>query len=162
MTNNTAVNNEVKTNKKDEFVSLDFALKMSSEALESVVQDTIEARKLGGKLPISSLDNPTYKKVKKDCVKMEPTGKNGRLQPQIDDDKLMVLVVVEAVDRDTRSDFTFKNPQLLEKLGVVSAAAACEKLLDPGEIMKAAMKVQDISGFTEDAAEERAEEVKNS
>lgn len=148
--------------KKSQFVSLEDVLGKNAEELTAVTLGEIDAKKLGGKLPVASFDNKEFSQIKKDCTTYVKSGKNGRMLPEIDEDKLMVEVIVAAVHNDTRSDFTFRNPQLLEKLGVISAAEAAGILLSPGEIQRGAMEVQEISGFNTGAEEERAEEVKNS
>jgi hypothetical protein len=92
---------------------------------------------------------------------MVPNGTGGMI-PELDDDKLMVKVIVTAVDKDQRSNFTFANKDLLKKLGVVSADEAVSKLLSPGEIYNMAMEVQELSGFGPKAKKNTEEAVKNS
>ena len=164
MTNQNEVveaKNEAVVSNEFEFISLEHVLGKKDEELAALAMDTIDAERLGGKLPITALSNAEYKQIKKDCISYVKSGKNGRMQPQVDDDRLMVEAVVAAVHKDTRSNFTFRSQELLQKLGVVSAAAAAEKLLLPGEITRGAMAVQDLSGFSEKADEERREEIKN-
>lgn len=161
--NKTVEKNEaVAAGNEFEFISLELVLGKQPEELTALATDTIDAQRLGGKLPITALTNDEFKQIKKDCITyVKAPGKGQRMQPQVDDDKLMVEAIVAAVHKDTRSTFTFRSPQLLEKLGVVSAAAAVNQLLLPGEIQRGAIVVQDISGFSEQAEEERKEEIKN-
>lgn len=144
------------------YLSLEDVLGKKAEELTAVTLGEIDAKKLGGKLPVTSFDNETFKQIKKDCTVFTKDGKNGRLMPTLDEDKLMVEVIVAAVDADTRSDFTFRNAKLLEKVGVISAAEAASLLLSPGEIVRGAQEVQAICGFNSEADEERVAEVKNS
>lgn len=142
------------------YISLDAVLSKDAAELSVLKQGEFESDKLGV-IPFTALENPEFKQAKRDCVKMVPNGTGGMV-PEIDDDKLMVKVVIAAVDKDTRSDFTFANKALLEKLGVVSAEAAVEKLLSPGEISRFAIAVQEESGFGPKAVKAREEAVKNS
>jgi hypothetical protein len=142
------------------FISLEDVLGKQDDLLTALKQDTIETAKLG-KLPVTQLDNTEYKTIKKDCMSFVK-GPNGRMQPDLDDDKLMLEVVIKAVDKDTRSNFTFADKKLLEKLGVTTATQAAEKLLSPGEIFNAAMIVQEISGFGQNAEAQVKDDVKNS
>ena len=144
------------------YVSLEEVLGKKAEELKAVVLGEIDASKLGGKLPVTSFDNDVFKQIKKDCTEYRKEGKNGRMIPVIDEDKLMVEVIVAAVHADERSDFTFRSPQLLQKLDVITAGEAAELLLSPGEIARGAQEVQEICGFNGEAAEARAEDVKNS
>ncbi|MED3571964.1 phage tail assembly chaperone [Cytobacillus praedii] len=146
---------------KVEFISLEDVLGKDVSDLERLKQDVIEVEKLGGQLPITGLTNPEFKQIKKDCKSFVPDGTGG-MRTDVDDDKLMIRVIIKAVDKDKRSSFTFANKQLLEKLGVTTADQAVEKLLSPGEITKAAVKVQDASGFGNAVQKEVKEEVKNS
>ena len=141
------------------FVSLDAILGRDSTELLALAMDVVETEKLGN-IPVTALSNPEYKTIKKDCMSFIKDG--NRMRPDIDDDKLMVEVLIAAVDKDTRSDFTFRNKALLEKLGVTTAAQAVDKLVSPGEIFKGAMTVQDISGFGEKAEKEAKDVIKNS
>lgn len=161
LTKEAEVNTQAATAVTNDFVSLEFILGKESQELTSLAQDVIEVEKLG-KVPVTALDNPEYKRIKKDCMSMVKDGKSGRMRPELDDDKLMAEVIVEAVHKDTRSNFTFRSKELLAKLGVLTATQALEKLVSPGEIFKAAMIVQDISGFGDKAEEETVKEVKNS
>lgn len=144
---------------ENSFVSLDMILGRDHAELVSLAQDVVESAKLG-KIPVTALDNEEYKTIKKDCMTFKKVG--NRMQPDLDDDKLMVEVLIAAVDKDKRSDFTFRNKELIAKLGVVTATQAAEALLSPGEIFKGAIVVQDISGFGEKAEAEAKKEIKNS
>lgn len=143
-----------------QFVSLELILGKESEELTGLAQDVVTSEKLGN-LPVTALSNPEYKKIKKDCMTFTK-GENGRMVPDLDDDKLMLLVYIEAVHKDTRSNFTFRSKELIAKLGVVTAEQAAEALLSPGEIFKGAIVVQDISGFGDKAEQKAKEEIKNS
>lgn len=144
------------------YLSLEDVLGKKAEDLTAVSRSEIDAKNLGGRIPVTSFDNETFKQIKKDCTEYKKEGKNGRMVAVLDEDKLMIEVIVAAVDADDRSDFTFRNAQLLEKLGVITATDAASRLLSPGEIQRGAMEVQDICGFTPAAAEERSKEAKNS
>jgi len=141
------------------FTSLDMILTKDTEELTSLKTGEFESEKLG-LIPYTAIDHPEYKRNKRDCVKLIPDGSGGR-KPDVDDDKLMVRLVIDAVDKDNRSDFTFANKKLLEKLNVVSAEKAVSKLLQPGEIYEFAMDIQDLSGFGKRARKKQEEEVKN-
>lgn len=143
-----------------QFASLEFILGKESHELTGLAQDVVTSEKLGA-LPVTALSNPEYKRIKKDCMTFTK-GDNGRMVPDLDDDKLMLLVYIEAVHKDTRSNFTFRNKELIAKLGVLTAEQAAEALLSPGEIFKGAIVVQDISGFGDKAEQKAKEEIKNS
>lgn len=142
------------------FISLEEVLGKDTEALTAVKQGEFESEKLG-LIPYTALDQPEYKQIKKDCVRMIPNGTGG-MEPEVDDDKMMVRVVIRAVDKDKRSSFTFANKELLAKLGVTTADEAVAKLLSPGEIINFAVAVQNDSGFGQRAAKEAQDKVKNS
>lgn len=142
------------------FISLEEVLGRDTEALTAVKQGEFETEKLGV-VPYTALDHTEYKQIKKDCVRMTPNGTGG-MDPEIDDDKMMVRVIIRAVDKDQRSSFTFANKQLLEKLGVTTADEAAAKLLSPGEIINFAVEIQNASGFGQKAAKEAQDSVKNS
>lgn len=148
-------------------ISLEEVLGMNQEDLTALKKGTFNAEKLGT-VAFCEIDANEYKTIKKDCMKMvpDPKGNRGAMTPELDDDKLMLKLVVAAVDKeskqpDARSNFTFANKQLLEKLGVVTADSAAMKLLSIGEIYQAAMEIQEVCGFTDKAAAEEAEEIKN-
>lgn len=142
------------------FLSLKDVLGRNKDELTSVKLDSFETEKLGV-VPFSSIEFEENKQIKKDCMKMIPNGTGG-MTPDLDDDKMMIRVIVAAVDKDQRSDFTFANKELLAHLGVTTADEAVQKLLSPGEIYRFAMKVQDASGFTDKAKKEQKDAVKNS
>lgn len=141
------------------FTTLDKILSQDTEELTSLKKSEFEAEKLG-LIPYTAIDHSEYKKNKKECVKMVPDGTGG-MEPDVDDDKLMVKLIIDAVDKDDRSDFTFANKDLLKKLDLVTAEAAVSKLLQPGEIYEFAVDVQNLSGFGKKAKKEQEEEVKN-
>lgn len=148
------------------YVSLDDILGKKAEDLTAVKRGEITTEKLGT-IPFCELNHVEYKRIKKDCMKQVPDTKSrGAYVSELDDDKLMVQLVIKAVDKesqlpDARSNFTFANKELLAKLGEVTAEGAAEKLLSIGEIYNAAMDIQDLCGFTEKAAQEKADEIKN-
>lgn len=152
----------VETEKKDnvvQFVSLEDILGKDTKDLTSLKKDHFDTEKLGA-VPFTALDHPEYKEIKKACMKMVPTG-DGGMRPEVDDDKLMIKAILEAVDKDDRSSFTFYNKELLAKLEVTTAESAVSKLLAPGEIYNFAMGVQNISGFGKKKSKEMREAVKN-
>lgn len=142
------------------FVTLEAILGKDQEVLTALKQGEYQTEKLG-LLPFSAVDHDEYKQAKKDCLKMVKDGTGGMV-PDLDDDKLMIKVIVAAVDKDKRSNFTFADKQLIGKLGVITADQAVATLLSPGEIYNLAMEVQTISGFGAKAKANLEEEVKNS
>lgn len=142
------------------FISLEEILGKEEEQLSTLSLGEFETQTLG-LVPFTSVDYDEYKVMKKDCTKMVPNGTGG-MQPELDDDKLMLLLVIEAVDKDKRSTFTFRSKELLAKLGVSTAEAAAKKLLKPGEVIHFAVAVQNASGFSKKAQKENSEAVKNS
>lgn len=148
--------------KTNNYVSLEEILGKSTEELTQVKQGTFTTEKLG-EVPYSGIDHSEYKRIKKQCMKMvpNPDGSGGMI-PDVDDDKLMVMCIIEAVGKDQRSTFTFANKDLLEKLGVVSAEAAVGILVAPGEVYKWAVEIQNISGFGKQAKKDLETAVKNS
>lgn len=152
------------------FISLEDVLGKDAAALTAVKQGEYEVEKLGA-VPYTAINQAEYKQIKSDCVKMVPNGTGG-MEPEVDDDKMMARVVIRAVDKDTRSNFTFASKALLEKLTeanakegkppVTTADEAISLLLPPGEIIKFAVEVQNASGFGPKAAKATQEAVKNS
>jgi hypothetical protein len=142
------------------FINLEDILTKEVEVLTALKKNEITAEKLG-LIPVTAIDSPEYKQIKKDCMKMVPNGTGG-MYPEVDDDKMMIRVIIAAVDKDERSNFTFANKQLLDKLGVTTADDAVTKLLSPGEIVNAAADIQDLSGFGQKAKKAQEAEVKNS
>ena len=74
----------------------------------------------------------------------------------------MVKIIILAVDKDTRSNFTFASKALLEKLNVRTADAAVGSLLSPGEIVNFAVAIQNASGFGAKKQKQDADAIKNS
>lgn len=146
---------------KSNYTTLESILSKDAAELAVLKEGEFEAEKLGV-IPFTALENPEFKQAKKDCIKLVPGPEGGARVPEVDDDKLMLKVVVAAVDKDKRSNFTFANKDLLQKLGVVSAEQVVEKLLSPGEIQRFAVAVQEVSGFGPKAQKAREEAVKNS
>jgi hypothetical protein len=142
------------------YASLADILGTQDAELTAVKQGEYDTTKLGT-MPFSAVDHKEYKAAKKDCLKLVKDGTGGMV-PDLDDDKLMVKLIVAAVDKDKRSDFTFANKDLLSKLGVVSADDAVSKLCAPGEIYNMAMVIQELSGFGKKAKKQQADDVKNS
>ena len=114
-----------------------------------------------GLIPFTALEHAEYKQAKKDCVKFVPDGTGG-MQPEVDDDKLMLRVIQAAVNKDDRSTFTFQDKRLLEKLKLTTGDQATAALLNPGEIVNFAVAVQNLSGFGKQAQKANEAAVKNS
>lgn len=152
------VNQEAAVTEKH-FLTLEDILGRDNEDLTPLCEDEFETDKLGT-IPFTSIDHDEYKQAKRDCVKITPDG-NGGVKTDVDDDRLMVKLVVLAVDKDKRSNFTFANKSLLQKLGVMTAEGAVVKLLKPGEIVNFAVKIQNASGFGKKKQKEDSEAVKN-
>jgi hypothetical protein len=142
------------------FLSLEEILGKDTEELTREAQGHFTTSKLGT-IPFTAISYDDYKQAKKDCVTYEQDD-NGIIQTKVDDDKLMTKIVILAVDKDKRSDFTFANGALLKKLGVFTAEMALGKLLSPGEIVNFAVKVQNASGFGTKKKKQIKESVKNS
>lgn len=141
------------------YASLAAILGKDDGELTAVKQGEQEIEKLG-LTPFSAVDHKEYKAAKKDCIKMIPNGTGGMV-PDLDDDKLMIKLIVTAVDKDKRSDFTFANKELLAKLKIVSADEAVSQLVAPGEIYNMAMAIQELSGFGPKAKKKLEIDVKN-
>lgn len=143
------------------YISLEEILGKDTAELTAVKEGEFKVEKLGV-VPYSGLDLSEYKRCKKVCMKMvpNPDGSGGMI-PDVDDDKLMVMVIIEAVNKDQRSTFTFANKDLLAKLEVVSAEAAVGKLVEPGEVYKWAVDIQNLSGFGKQAKKDLEKAVKN-
>lgn len=144
------------------YISLEEILGRDTEELVKVKQGEFTTEKLGV-VPYSGMDHAEYKRIKKQCMKMTPNPDgSGGMIPDVDDDKLMVMVIIEGVNKDPRSTFTFANKELLDKLGVVSAEAAVGKLVAPGEVYKWAVEIQNLSGFGKKAKADQENAIKNS
>lgn len=141
------------------FLTLEDILGRDNDALTAVAQGEFECEKLGV-IPFSAIDYTEYKQAKKDCMSISI--QDGAVNTQVDDDKLMVKIILLAVDKDERSNFTFASKALLDKLNVHTADAVVGKLLSPGEIVNFAVAIQNISGFGAKKAKQRADEIKNS
>jgi hypothetical protein len=142
------------------YVSMEDILGRSAADLSPLKEGEFETEKLGV-IPFTSIDHSEYKQAKQDAVKFVPNGTGGMI-PEVDDDKMMVRIIIRAVDKDKRSDFTFANKQLLDHLGVTTADQAVAALLSPGEIVNFAVAIQDASGFGPKKKKQEAELVKNS
>lgn len=142
------------------FLSLEEILGKDTEELTREAQGQFITSKLGT-IPFTAISYDDYKQAKKDCVTYDQDD-NGVIQTKVDDDKLMTKIVILAVDKDKRSDFTFANGALLKKLGVFTAEMALGKLLSPGEIVNFAVKVQNASGFGTKKKKQVKDSVKNS
>lgn len=150
---------EVSENVKS-FLTLEDILGKDAEELRAVAQGEFETEKLGT-VPFTALTYAEYKQAKKDCISYTADGSGG-IKTDIDDDRLMVKVVLTGVDKDERSNFTFANKALLEKLGVVTAEGVIGVLLSPGEIVNFAVAIQNASGFGKKKQKKDSEEIKNS
>lgn len=144
----------------NKFTSLEDILGKDAEVLTALKTGEFYTAKLG-LLPFTAIDQTEYKNAKKDSMKMVPN-RTGGMEPDLDEDKLMALVVIAAVHKDQRSTFSFASKALLEKLGVVTAVDVLAKLLAPGEIQNFAIEVQTASGFGPKAQKEVEDDVKNS
>jgi len=142
------------------FISLEEILGKDVQDLSTLTQGTFTSQAIGT-IPYTSVDFAEYKSMKTTCVKQVPNGTGG-MKPEIDDDKLMQLLIIEAVDKDERSTFTFRDKRLLEKFGVLTDVAVVGKLLKPGEILQFALAIQEDSGFGQQAQKDTADAVKNS
>lgn len=149
------------------YASLEDILGKDGAELKALVEGEFQARKIGT-IAFTAIDHDEYKQAKADSMKKVKNGTGG-INFEIDEDKLQIRVIVLAVDKDNRSTFTFKSKELLEKLrkdysdeGIISADQAVVKLMDPGEILRAAIAIQEASGFGDGEAKEVAETVKNS
>lgn len=142
------------------FVTLEEILGKDNAVLTAVKQGEFKSEKLG-LIPYTAPDQEEFKQIKKDCIKQVKDGTGG-IRTETDDDKLMLRLIIRAVDKDTRSGFTFANKELLQKLEVSTADQAVSKLLLPGEIVEFALDIQDAMGFGKKAEQEREEAVKNS
>lgn len=151
------------TNKieKTSFLNLNDILGRDNEELTKLETGEFFVAKLQGKVPWTAITQPEYKAAKKGCLNIKKAKRGQQPEMDFDDDKMKVRLIIEAVDKDTRSDFSFANKQLLDKLGVMSAEQALEKLVSPGEIHNWAVEIQDASGFSDNAQEETAEDIKN-
>lgn len=142
------------------YVSMEDILGRNKTELSPLKEGEYEIEKLGV-IPFTSIDHDEYKQAKQDAVKMVPNGTGGMI-PEVDDDKMMVRIVIRAVDKDKRSNFTFADKKLLEHLGVNTADQAVKALLSPGEIVNLAVEVQNASGFGPKQKKEEVDLVKNS
>lgn len=152
--------NENREENTPKFLSLEEILGKDTEELTREAQGHFTASKLGT-IPFTAISYDDYKQAKKDCVTYDQDD-NGVIHTKVDDDKLMTKIVILAVDKDKRSDFTFANGALLKKLGVFTAEMVLGKLLSPGEIVDFAVKVQDASGFGTKKKKQVKDSVKNS
>ena len=151
---------EAVTTEEPKFLSLEEILGMDTADLTAEKQGFFHSEKLGD-IPYTAISYDDYKQAKKDCVTYDQD-ENGVIQTKVDDDKLMTKIVILAVDKDQRSNFTFANGALLKKLGVHTAEGALSTLLPPGEIVNFAVAVQNASGFGNKAKKKVKDSVKNS
>lgn len=143
------------------FLTLNDILSRETRELDLLPQREFFVEKLQGSICWTTVDQKEYKQAKKGCFIIKPAKKGQKPEMDFDDDKLKVRLIVEAVDKDKRSDFTFASKQLLEKLGLTTAEQAVEKLVSPGEIHNWAMEIQDTAGFSSEAEQEAADDIKN-
>lgn len=146
-------------NKKTKVLTLEDILAKGTDELTKLDEGEITVKKLGTVL-FTAVTQDELRKIKNRSKSKIENGTGG-FDFEVDDDKLRVNLVVDAVDKDTRSNFTFASKALLEKLGVTTAAQAVNALMRPGEIFEAAVKIQEASGFGDKAEEENKEAVKN-
>jgi len=142
------------------FITLEEILGRDAAELTALQKSEFDTEKLG-LVPFTAIGHDEYKQAKKDCVKLVPDGTGG-MNPEVDDDKLMLRIVQSAVGKDDRSTFTFADKRLLEKLKVTTADQAAIALLSPGEIVNFAVAVQNLSGFGKKAQKANESAVKNS
>jgi hypothetical protein len=121
-----------------QYATLDAILAKDAKELTALKQDVFTTERLGD-VPFTAIDYKEFKTAKTDAMKMVKDGTGGMV-PDVDEDKLMIAVIISAVEKDQRSDFTFANAQLIAKLqkedpNVVTAAHVVQKLLLPGEIL---------------------------
>jgi len=151
------------------FLSLDVVLGRNTLELAELPTGEFYVSRLGGLVPWTAIDQNEYKNAKKGCLTLKAAGK-GRQDVEFDDDKMKVRLIVAAVDKDKRSDFSFASKQLLDKLTEASVAKGGDKintaeqavafLVSPGEIHDWAMDIQDAAGFA-DKDDELADDIKN-
>lgn len=146
------------------YITLEQILSKDNAVLTAIKQDEFESEKLG-LIPFTALNHDEYKQAKKTCFSFVKTSDG--MVPEMDDDKLMLQVIIAAVGKDTRSDFTFASKKLFDKLKAAGmdvniAEGAVKALLSPGEINRFAIAIQDVSGFGKKAAKKDAEAIKNS
>lgn len=151
---------EVVEDTEPKFLSLEEILGIDTETLTAQKQGYFMTEKLGA-IPYTAISYDDYKQAKKDCVTYSQD-EDGVIQTKVDDDKLMTKIVILAVDKDPRSNFTFANGALLKKLGVHTAEGALGKLMAPGEVVNFAVAVQNASGFGNKAKKKVKDSVKNS
>jgi len=147
------------------YITLAEILTKDDATLTAIKNSEFESVKIGC-IPFSAINHDEYKVAKKSCITYTKV-KGGRMTPEMDDDKLQLLVIIAAVEKDKRSDFTFASKKLFDKLKaagmeVNTAEGAVKALLSPGEIANFAIDVQETSGFGPQAVAEDAEEIKNS
>ena len=105
---------EAVTTEEPKFLSLEEILGMDTADLTAEKQGFFHSEKLGD-IPYTAISYDDYKQAKKDCVTYDQD-ENGVIQTKVDDDKLMTKIVILAVDKDQRSNFTFANGALLKKI----------------------------------------------
>lgn len=149
------------------YASLNDVLGLDTDKLTHLEESEFETKKLG-LIPFTEIEPGEYADMKKECYKTKVSGgrKNQNVEMDFDDEKLKVMLIINAVDKDKRSDFTFANGALIQKLSkkdpnVVTAVDAVRKLLSIGEINNWAIDIQEISGIGEEAKEEVVETIKN-
>lgn len=153
-----------------QFITLEMILSKDAEELSPVSLGEFHIPRLGATIPFASLTAEEQKQARKDCRSTVRQGK--QLVPQVDDEKMMMKLIVQAVDKDKRSTFSFANKALMEHLTkvneaqglkpVLTAEQAVAAMLKPGEITDFAVAIQDLCGFGPENGEEIAEQVKNS
>lgn len=150
------------------YATLNDILGLDTDVLTTLETSEFTSKKLGV-IPYTEVEPGEYAGMKKKAYKTKVSGsgrKNQNVEMDFDDELLKVMLIIEAVEKDKRSDFTFASKALIEKLSkkddnVVTAVDVVRKLLSIGEINDWAIDIQDISGITEQAKEEQVEAIKN-
>ena len=148
------------TEKKQTFISLDTILDRSNDDIKATSEGEFEIEGLG-LVPYTSVDHDEYKAIKKATTKMVPNGTGG-MHSDVDEDEMMLQLIVEAVHKDKRSTFTFRDKRMLDKFGVTKDTSVVKKIMKPGEVVKFALAIQNASGFGKKAQAEASDAVKNS
>lgn len=141
-------------------ITLEQVLGKDKEELTALKTSEFYAEKLNGDILYTEIEADEHKQNKRDSTHMVQDGTGGMVS-DIDEDKLMIKVIITAVNKDKRSDFTFADKRLLAHLGVSTAEGAVKKLLSIGDIYNFATAIQNISGFGTKQEKKDKEDVKN-
>lgn len=145
-------------------VSLHDILARPAEELAEIGKGTFTTRKLGI-IPYSAPSANEMGAIQRKCMTLTTVKK--QQQVELDQVRMQILMIIDAVHKDERSDFTFKSPELLAHLqeaepGIVSAEHAVNFLLSVGEINAWATEMQLTMGMTEEQLEAEMNATKNS